>query len=312
MLTPRPVLYAFILIAALAVTYTYKLRTAGIFACTAAGYPVDGYLGYCDASAYGDYDHGALWFNLEPEATEAAANADVLFLGNSRMQFGFSTSATSAWFAAAGARHYLLGFSHLENETFAKPLLARLKPRAKVYVINIDRFFDDEESQPGGALLHGTDMKRRYREKALWQRAHQSVCTRYPKLCGGEQAFYRVRQNGHWLESSGHPDRPLAIADAPPSEQEHWAHYTALAEQFVSTLPVSRACVLFTNAPSPATKSAEASAMAIALGITLVNPQLEGLKTFDDTHLGAPSAERWSKAFFDIAGTQISHCLGGT
>ena len=139
----RPILYSAIVIASLPATYIYKLRTEGIFACTAAGYPVDGYLGYCGASAYGDYDHGALWFNLEPEATRAAANADVLFLGNSRMQFGLSTAATDNWFAAEGAQHYLLGFSHLENETFTRPLLAKLRPRARVYVINVDRFFDD-------------------------------------------------------------------------------------------------------------------------------------------------------------------------
>ena len=34
--------------------------------------------------SYGDYDHGAIWFGLEPAADAAAANAQVLFLGNSR------------------------------------------------------------------------------------------------------------------------------------------------------------------------------------------------------------------------------------
>lgn len=312
LLVIRPALYASILIVSLVATYAYKLQTEGIFACTAAGYPLDGYLGYCEAKAYGDYDHGALWFGMEPEVERSAANADVLFLGNSRMEFGFSTAATDDWFSAAGAQHYLLGFSHLENETFLGPLLAKLKPRAKVYVINVDRFFDDVESAPGGALLHGSDMKRRYREKALWQQLHRAICTRHPAICGSNLAFYRFRKNGHWQARSGSPDRPLPVADAAPSEQELWDHYAALAEQFVAKLPVNRACVLLTDVPSPTTKSAEASALARALGLPLVNPQLEGLETFDETHLSAPSAERWSKAFFDIAGPQIRRCLAGT
>jgi hypothetical protein len=42
----------------------------------------------------------------------------------------------------------------------------------------------------------------------------------------------------------------------------------------------------------------------------LVTPQLEGLRTFDGSHLGGDSAERWSAAFYDIAGPRIRHCFG--
>lgn len=308
----RPVLYASILIATLVATYAFKLRTQGIFACPASGYPADGYLGYCNASAYGDYDHGALWFGMEAEAEQHAANADVLFIGNSRMQFGFSSAATAEWFVAAGASDYLLGFSHLENETFAAPLLARIKPRARVYVINVDRFFDDEESAPGAAILRGSDMQRRYSEKRLWQRLHRPLCTRLPRLCGQELAFYRFRQDGHWLARGGGPAHPQPVADADPSEREQWEHYATLARQFVSKLPVDRKCVILTVVPSPATKRAEARAISAALGLELIEPQPEGLQTFDETHLSVLSAQRWSSAFFDAAGPQIRQCLAGT
>ena len=69
----------------------------------------------------------------------------MLFLGNSRLQFAFSTSATADWFSAASARYYLLGFSYFENMIFAEPLLRKIRPRAKVYVINVDDFFDRTE-----------------------------------------------------------------------------------------------------------------------------------------------------------------------
>ena len=161
----------------------------------------------------------------------------------------------------------------------------------------------------GGEILHGSDMQRRYREKSLWQPLHRTVCTRYPKVCGSKLAFYRARQNGHWWHRSGDPDEPSATADAPPSRQENWAHYAVLAEQFVATLPVSHSCVLLTIVPSPATKTAEARAIAEALGLKLVSPQLQGLHTFDSTHLDEASAERWSRAFFEIAGNQIRQCL---
>jgi len=106
----RPAAYIVILVMAVAGAYAYKLRSAGVFACSAEGYRADRYLAYCDASAYGDYDHGAVWFGLEPNVQQFASAAEVLFIGSSRMQFAFSTIATDEWFAAQAASHYLLGF----------------------------------------------------------------------------------------------------------------------------------------------------------------------------------------------------------
>ena len=89
--------------------FLYQLRTDNIFACPASGYTSDRYLSNCGTS-YGDYEHGAFWFDLEPAAEMSAASADVLFLGDSRMLLAFSTAATTKWFSSASASFYLLGF----------------------------------------------------------------------------------------------------------------------------------------------------------------------------------------------------------
>ena len=130
--------------------FLYHMREAGIFACPATAYGGNHYLGYCQGSVYGDYDHGAVWFGLEPGVREAAAAADVLFLGNSRLQFGFSAPALGDWFADSGARYYLLGFSHNETAKFTGPLLTSLQPKARAYVINVDKFFFEREIPAGG------------------------------------------------------------------------------------------------------------------------------------------------------------------
>src|SRR5688500_17401087 len=80
--------YCLIIAVVALAAFAYSLRYQGIFSCQASGYGADRYLAYCQATSYSDYDHGAFWFGLEPEAVDAARNADVLFLGNSRMQFG--------------------------------------------------------------------------------------------------------------------------------------------------------------------------------------------------------------------------------
>ena len=307
----RPGFYLLILVMALVGAYAFKLRTQGVFACPGAGYTSDNYLGYCNASAFGEYDHGAFWFGLEPAAQSAAARADVLFIGNSRMQFGFSAPATERWFAALGVRHYLLGFTFLENATFSAPLLEKLKPRARVYVINVDQFFTAEKTLPGTELTNADDtVRERYAEKRTWQNVHRALCGRVPKLCGNKIAFFRDRENGHWQMAGFVSGGPLPVADAPSGTPEEWNRDAALARAFVARLPVAKGCVLLTLVPSPTTRRAEAQAIAAALGLPLLSPEVPGLQTVDDTHLSSASAQRWSAAFLDLAGAQIRQCLG--
>jgi hypothetical protein len=241
-----------------------------------------------------------------------AANADVLFLGSSRMQFAFSTIATDEWFASASASHYLLGFSHTENANFAAPLLARIKPQAKVYVVNVDSFFNDVETGPASQLLHDKEIETRYKEKALWQRVHRKLCGKLSSVCGKKFAYFRAQKTGHWVVRGVGRNDPAPVADDAPSDQDKWDKYGIFAKQFIASLPVDRSCVLLTVVPYPTTRRAEAEAIASAVGIELISPTVEDLRTFDGSHLDHESAQRWSKAFFDLAGPRIQRCLAST
>lgn len=305
----RPSAYVAVLCATLVCLYAYQLRSDGIFACQAR-YSTDIYLGYCNARAYGDYDHGALWFALEREAVESAAAAGVLFLGSSRMQFGFSTEATLDWFAARSVPHYLLGFSHTETTVFAGPLLEKMAARARVYVINVDGFFEDRETDPVAQIFRADDAKRRYRSKKLWQYPHRVICQTAPRLCGEDIAFYRDRRNGHWTVSAsdalpvtGVAERKEAAGDSGLME------LVSRAENFVAQLPVSRDCVLMTVVPSPATPKAQANAIAESVGVAFIDASPDGLQTFDGSHLDSRSAELWARAFFAAADPYLRRCL---
>lgn len=313
LLAGRPGLYVLILVLSVLGAFAYKTRGEGVFACPGNGYGSGHYLAHCEISGYADYDHGAFWFGLEPEARRHAVNADVVFLGSSRMQFAFSTAATDKWFSAIGANYYLLGFTYTENVKFAAPLLSELKPHARVYVINVDRFFDDtRETPPAKQILRESDARTRYKDKQFWQSLHKSVCSAVPAICGTNPAFFRSRENGAW-ELAGTlaawNAAPKTTSDGPASDEERWDHFAALGREFLSKLPVEKHCVLLTIAPYDGTKRAEAQAIADALGLDLVAPQPRDVTTFDGSHLDRPSAERWSKAFFDAAGTRIRECL---
>jgi hypothetical protein len=248
---------------------------------------------------------------LEPKAREAAASADVLFLGNSRMQFGFSAPALERWFTANGYRYYLLGFTHTENVTFLGPLVQNLRPNAQAYVINLDSFFVNQMTLPSHDVMLGPDARRRYATKRTEQVPHQLICSWQPGLCGDEISYYRRRETGEWYVGGLGGLQPSSIELDLPADAESVAHRQVIGRKFISTLGVDRECVLLTYVPTRSNERATAAAVASALGDELISPRIEGLRTFDGSHLDRDSAERFVNAFLEVAGPQLRRCLAG-
>jgi hypothetical protein len=307
----RPMLYISVVLITALVSYAYWLRTSSIFSCQADGYSSDRYLAYCGGTHYADYEHGAFWFDLEPSARIFAQNADVLFLGNSRMPVALSTPATANWFAAVSLRYYLLGFQYDENVIFTDRLLRRIRPKARVYVINVDDFFERYESPPVKTIFHDPEARRRYEDKRFWQRIHEPICKTFPALCGVNPVTYRSRETGAYTKRTSEP----YLAPAPVSydqviDQQVVDGYTVAAIYFLSQLPVARRCIILTNVPTVGTKIGNIKTVATNLGMNLVAPEIpEGLRTYDGSHLDQPSVKRWSEAFFQSAGSSMLSCL---
>lgn len=305
----RPLLYAILLAGVLVGTFFYELRTKDIFGCQPAASPADRYLAYCNVGTYFDYDHGAFWFGLEPEANHAASAADVLFLGSSRLQFALSTDVTRQWFAGHKLSFYLLGFSYSENVTFTTPLLTSLEPRASAYVINVDRFFETHETIPAADVWHGEASLSRYRRKQIWQTPHRFICGAAPWVCANHLAFFRDVRDGTWSFQGDEGLVPAPVATSSPRSPEQVAKRVEVANAFIAKLPVPRSCVFMTVVPSGETPWAEAEAFAAGAGVELLAPNAEGLRTFDDSHLDARSAERWSAEFLAMAGDKLANCV---
>jgi len=305
----RPTIYLCIILFAALVSCVYQLQTHTIFSCQAAGYSTDRYLAYCQVANYAEYEHGAFYFDLEPSAQNFARNADVLFLGNSRLQVAFSTDATADWFSAASARYYLLGFAYYENMIFAEELLRRIRPRARVYVINVDDFFDRSESPPVKTILHDPGAQRRYEVKRLWQRVHEPICKTFAALCGVKFVIFRSRETGAYYTEGAAEWKITPVSYDQAINQDVVNRNTAAAIGFLSHFAQGK-CVILTTVPFVGTKIGDANAIAAGLGMKLVTPGiLEGLQTYDGYHLDQPSARRWSQAFFQAAGSKIRSCL---
>jgi hypothetical protein len=308
LVSEHPTLYALLLLAAILGAYSFSMRAQGIFSCPASGYSSDFYLAYCGAKHFGDYDHGAFWFGLEPEISDSVRSAKVMFLGSSRMQFGFSSDATRNWFAANTASYYLMGFAYWENYLFERELLGRLHPQARVYVINLDTFFENTETAPARIVMHDRDALTRYKQKHDLERVHFWVCDAIPAACGSVAAFFRSRSTGSYVQIGGRRES-IPVTYDEVVNQNIVRDYAARAAPFLATLPVDSKCVVLTMVPTVNTPSATAREIARSLGATFIAPKLDNLTTIDASHMSHASAELWSKAFFEAAGPAIRECL---
>ena len=308
----RPGLHLSVVLVVTLAAAVYGFREQSLLACPVSGYGTDVYLAYCGSTGYGDYDYGAFWFDLEPTATKAAAEADVLFLGNSRMQFALSSGATSSWFTAAGFTHYLLGFAYDGNYKFIGPLLAKLRPKARVYVINLDLFFEDEDRPPARAVMHDSSAPIRYERKRRWQELHRFVCSTFALVCDEKAAFFRSRKTGSWHFAGRGNFTSKAASFDEQIDKGVLEAFAARGERFLAAVPVPPECQILTMVPTVDTPVGTAKAIAAALKRPLIAPQMTDLQTFDASHLDVTSAERWSSAFFREAAPLIRSCLAAS
>src|SRR5262245_35053014 len=277
----RPLLYVAVVLGAALATFGYHLRVESILACQAQGYSAEHYLAYCNWQDYGEYDHGAFWFGLEPDARQFARRAKVLFVGNSRMQLGLSTAVTADWFSSRGVPYYLLGFSESERYLFEGELLNKIRPQATVYVINIDRFFEQSVSSSAQFVMQDNGALARLQNKRVWQQVHQPACTALPSLCGDQYAIFRSRKTGAWVRAGHASGSGEFTSDDPAIDEKRVQAETMTGRNFLLRLPVQPGCVILTMAPTVNTKRGTANAIASGLGMELIAPSLDGLRTFD-------------------------------
>lgn len=305
---PRAAAYICLILTGVLLAGYYRLRSDSLFGCQAEGYSANSFLGYCQTNRYGDFDHGAFWFRLEPEAARSAAAAQILFLGNSRMQYGFSTTATQEWMSRNAGRFYLLGFAYGTRVLFEREMLGRLGAHPRVYVVNLDSFFGPGASEPATLVMSDPAAVSHYRTKQFWQSLHRFICVRFESFCGHSYAIFRARDTGVWTPS-GAISANEATSVQEKADLDEIARETSSGREFLNQLGVDPSCVIFTMVPTVDAARPTSAAIAAALKVDFIAPQVDDLLTFDGSHLDRMSAERWSAEFFEAAGPKIRRCL---
>jgi hypothetical protein len=282
--------------------------------CQSRGYGNNNFLALCHNTRYGTYEHGAIYYGLEPGLRDNIRKADVIFLGTSVAMFAFSTNAVRNYFNDRNIRFFVMGFAHGEWSPFPLAVLQKWRASPKVLVINADPFFGDSLSAPAREALEGGPLYLwTLLTKMLFQRVHRVVCfTSWHACSETARGTFRSARNGQWSESQSvqrstpvNPSAGLTFAGEPVIDRAK-----VVGETFINAVGVSRNCIVLTGVANSVLNSPWiAQQLATMLKTRSIFPAIDGLSTTDGAHFNYASAERWSSRLIEQLTPILQDCL---
>ncbi len=85
--------------------------------------------------------------------------------------------------------------------------------------------------------------------------------------------------------------------------------YLKAAQIFISKIDMPHRCIVITHVPDSESVQGLAQYLAESLGITVIEPQVPGLTTFDRAHLTPSSARRCTQAFLQQLEPVLQSCI---
>jgi len=284
-------------------------QTFRLTSCWSGGYEKNAWMAYCNSERYGVYDVEAAWYEVEKDVAEGISRAKILTLSDSHLQNALSLGGASEWFAAHYYPVYMLGLPG-EESGFGQRLLDKFKPHPAVVIFDASPYFTGKMGRFEQVVIDGPEGEyQRVKSLHQYQAFHVDFCARWKWICGRNFSYFRSREDGHWIfpEQSdrfliGKAGIPNDTTRFPTSERidelrERYPDYLNTAREFVQKLEMPPECIVITAVPSNSPKASLAKYLAESLGVTLIDPELKDISTFDKSHLTPESSLRWTQAF---------------
>lgn len=243
-------------------------------------------------------DHHLLWDGLEPLVSNAR-QADVLFLGDSRMQFAFPEPVLRKLRERRGLRAFNLAAAG-ESRVFMEQLIERFDLRPRIVVVDASGFFRGS-ADPVGARVRsagpwGGDTRRF--EDAVATRLWPVLSEVFPSFNHRQARHYLLRSDvyGSWRPVHWpHYDREATTMSSKPPRR--WPKGSRLEFRARMLNRGTRVVITCIPVPGIACSAERLQASARGLGVAGILPPLEGLTIGDLTHLCARSGKRFARLF---------------
>jgi hypothetical protein len=311
-------LITFVGLSALHLGYVRFLQVS----CWPGGYERDAWMAYCNSDRYGVYDADAIWHSLEPEVAPKVRAAKVLTLSDSHLQNALSLGGASEWFESRRYPVYMLGVPTAESQ-YGELLLERLQAHPSVIVFDSSPYFTGGPGAFEKALLEQpVESRERALELREFQDFHRRFCARFPWACGYNFAYFRSRKDGHWIFPApsgrflvggrGVPNDNLRYPTSTRPDEwiPRYPEFLEVARKVIGKLGLPARCVVITAVPTEVPKQGLAHYLAAGLGVTLIDPALPDMMTFDHSHLTPESSRRWTQAFLEQLQPVLDSCIG--
>jgi hypothetical protein len=253
----------------------------------------------------GDELSHVVLFHALGDSIENARRADVLFVGNSRMQAGLREEVIVPAAEKLGVHPFSLATGHAERVGFALALIRKYDLHPKVVVaVGGPNYYREGVSGRAAAAMKLT----RWQAWKEWTEASSAwgferiVHSWLPKIdwSGHDLTsgwiIYRSSRTGWWrpaLEPGG--SYPVKLA----REDDNYEWLLPQARELKKELDSRGAVLVLTMVPYGATRSGHIPYLSSELDVPAVLPSFESLSTSDGSHLNRESAARYSKAFWD-------------
>jgi len=259
------------------------------------------HLGYFN----GDIEHAAVYNNLFG-AADAARRADVLFVGNSRIQYAFRDQDTlRRFFSAQGLSYFILAFGYGEGSRFTEAIVRRFDLHPKWVVVNADPFFGKPFTTVASQAVsfgYPGAWKTSFETEtslAIQRRVHRIV----PYIALSQWDFYT-----QWIYYRAKSDGTLRLSAWRGKPGGMWQDdinggrrltpgQLAAAESFKRDLSARGARLVLTWIPPSASDNARQ--LSSVLRVPLIAPDDRGLTTIDGSHLDERSSKQFSARFLD-------------
>ncbi len=264
---------------------------------------------YVLASLHTLLDHQILYHDFD-HAIDAVRQADVLLLGNSRMNLAFPGDVLQDTAREHGVGIYNLGMGHDERVAFPLALIEKFDLRPKLVVVNADRhFFDSDSSSVAQRLMasndFGNDAWQDWKEKSEasfgwdFRLAFHRYIPRFniAKRRAEAADVYRSLETGSWWWAPHHRPSPEHSIDIEEITETLSDNERRNALEFKRAMDSRGVAIVLTQIPQREMCYVKLRELVELLDAPVVLPQLDGLKTADQSHLDAASAARFSSTF---------------
>jgi len=254
-------------------------------------------------SASGERSHLALYHDFG-DSIANARDADILFIGNSRMPLALREEVLVPAAEALGLKVFSVATGHSESVEFALELLRRHDLRPKVVVaVGGPNYYRDRLSDRGAAVAELTAWQawKEWFESGMKWSFQRAIHSRLPKLDWFDQplttdwVIYRSSSTG-WWRPAREPRGRIPVGYV--RERQSYEQILPTARELRDEVRDRGGVLVLTAAPYQRTRSGHLPYLSDELGVPAVLPAMDEMFTSDGSHLDRDSGTRFARAFW--------------